>query len=175
MIEPILFSRPFDLGTLPRQRGPITIEADAAERQAIAGEFDLLALDSLVAEFEIAPGPGDNFELRGRLRSSLVQSCVISLAPVPQEIDESIVIDLVPAGAPLAEMDETDDRDPPAVYEGSTVDLGAIALEYFALALDPYPRAPGAVLPPEASAEEPGGPFAALGTLSPGAPKRGTS
>src|SRR5690606_26371747 len=104
MIEPILFSRPFDLGTLPRQRGPIRIEADAAERQAIAGEFDLLALDSLVAEFEITPGPGDTFELRGRLRSSLVQSCVISLAPVPQEIDESIAIDLVPAGAPLAEM-----------------------------------------------------------------------
>jgi hypothetical protein len=175
MIEKPLLSRPFDLGTLSRQRGPIRVEADAAERQAIAVEFDLLALDSLVAEFEIAPALGDTFELRGRLRSLVVQSCVVSLVPVPQEIDEAIAIDLVPAGSPQAEMDETDDRDPPAVYEGDTVDLGAIALEYFALALDPYPRAPGATLPPEANAAEPGGPFAALGTLSPGAPKRGTS
>jgi hypothetical protein len=175
MIEKSAFSRPFDLAALQRQRGPIRIEASIDERKAIAEEFNLLALDTLEAEFEMAPGLGDAFELTGRVRSSLVQSCVVSLAPVPQTLDEAMVLDLVPAGSPMAEVEETDDRDPPAVYEDGSVDLGAIALEYFALGLDPYPRAPGAVLPAEANSDQPSGPFAALGKLSPAAPKRGTS
>jgi uncharacterized metal-binding protein YceD (DUF177 family) len=175
MTETGPFSRPFDLAALQRQRGPIHIEATPDERKAIAEEFKLLALDSLVAEFEIAPAMGEAFELTGRVRSSLVQSCVVSLAPVPQTLDEAMVLDLVPAGSPAAETEETDDRDPPAVYEDGSVDLGSIALEYFALGLDPYPRAPGAVLPAEANADQPSGPFAALGKLSTGAPKRGTS
>ena len=168
-------SRPFDLGAVSRLDQPVRIDATAEERHAIADQFDLLSLDSLAAEFEIAQRLGERFELRGRLKGSLVQRCVVSLAPVRQELDEEIVLDLVPAGSPAAEADASADRDPPEVYEGNSVDLGAIALQYFALGLDPYPRAPGAELPPEAKADEPSGPFAALGSLPSVGSKRSAS
>ncbi len=70
------------------------------------------------------------------------------------------------AGAELHVDPEADD--PPELLEGSSIDLGTLALEYFVLAIDPYPRAPGAELlaeaadPPESESDSP---FAALAAL----------
>jgi hypothetical protein len=56
-----------------------------------------------------------------------------------------------------------DEDDPDPVIEGK-IDLGALASEFFALGLDPYPRKPGAVLDEERTNSEPtDSPFAALG------------
>jgi hypothetical protein len=57
--------------------------------------------------------------------------------------------------------------DPPEVLTGPTLDVGAVVEEAFVLAIDPYPRAPGAALPREAvdPAGGPESPFAALATL----------
>jgi hypothetical protein len=40
------------------------------------------------------------------------------------------------------------DRDPPDPIENGTIDLGALAAEFLALGLDPYPRKPGAEFAP---------------------------
>jgi hypothetical protein len=58
--------------------------------------------------------------------------------------------------------------DPPEPLTGSVLNLGPLIVEHFVLALDPYPRAPGAVLPPEATDSDDQGeasPFAALAAL----------
>ena len=72
---------------------------------------------------------------------------------------ELFAVHFVPPG------DEIDDSDPEAVdqipYVGGAADLGEAAVEQLALALDPFPRKPGAALPAEA-AEEASSPFAAL-------------
>jgi hypothetical protein len=51
------------------------------------------------------------------------------------------------------------DRDPPDPIENGAIDLGALAAEFFALGLDPYPRKPGAefaaVSDPQDVAERP--------------------
>jgi hypothetical protein len=47
---------------------------------------------------------------------------------------------------------------------GAVADLGEALAEQLALALDPYPRAPDAALPPEAE-EAPASPFARLAAL----------
>jgi hypothetical protein len=50
---------------------------------------------------------------------------------------------------------------------GGRIDLGALATEFLMLAIDPYPRKPGATF--EAPAADPGGhPFAALAALKKG-------
>jgi hypothetical protein len=173
MTGPALLSRPFDVNAVPREGTTVHIEATPSEREAIAKEFDLLALDSLSADLRLVPQLGDSLALDGRLRASVVQRCVISLVPVPQEVDEEIAIDLVPEGSAAASAaGVSEDRDPPETFGGVTVDLGAIAMEYFAMGLDPYPRAPGAELPAEAVPKAEEGPFAALAALS-SATKRG--
>jgi hypothetical protein len=50
---------------------------------------------------------------------------------------------------------------------GPTLDLGPIVMEHFVLAIDPYPRAPGAELPDggEGAADSPDSPFAVLARL----------
>src|SRR3546814_17044110 len=39
------------------------------------------------------------------------------------------------------------DEDPPEPFENGCIDLGEIVVQHLAVALDPYPRAPGAELP----------------------------
>ena len=63
---------------------------------------------------------------------------------------------------------EAEDDDPEAPddipYGGGSIDLGEAAAEQLALALDPYPRRPGAVLA-ETTAAADRSPFAALARL----------
>ena len=60
-------------------------------------------------------------------------------------------------------MLDADGPDSPETFSGDTIDVGALAEEFFGLAIDPYPRKPGAVAADAGSDEagEPaGGPLA---------------
>ena len=93
----------------------------------------------------------------------MVQTCVVSLEDFTATIEERFTLRCVPDG------EESDDIDPEAPdeisYADGILDLGEAAAEQLALALDPYPRAPGAVLPevPDEPAEQP---FDALGCVA---------
>ncbi|MBV9776353.1 MAG: DUF177 domain-containing protein, partial [Acetobacteraceae bacterium] len=87
--------------------------------------------------------------------------CVVTLDEFEAELTESFTVRFVPEGAESPEIDpEAEDEIP---YRGRTIDLGEAVSEQLALALDLYPRRPGALLP-EAEAAPPG-PFAGLGAL----------
>jgi len=60
--------------------------------------------------------------------------------------------------------DGDDDPDDIPADESGVVDLGEELVQQLSLALDPYPRAPGAEIPPE-HAGGAHGPFAALARL----------
>ena len=49
---------------------------------------------------------------------------------------------------------DADGPDRPETFAGDSIDAGALAEEFFALAIDPYPRKPGAALPPAGEEEE---------------------
>lgn len=66
-----------------------------------------------------------------------------------------------PARKPTTSTPESDDEIP---FEGNQIDLGEAAAEQLGLALDPYPRMPGAELP-EAEADVELHPFARLAGL----------
>jgi hypothetical protein len=95
--------------------------------------------------------------------------------PVDQKIDEDFAVrfargpvaDTPPKAGAEVHLD-VDAADPPEILTGSTIDLGPLVVEYFVLGIDPYPRAPGAALPPEAAdpdGPEDASPFAALAAL----------
>ena len=54
-----------------------------------------------------------------------------------------------------------DEDEPDPVIDGK-IDLGALAAEFFALGLDPYPRKPDAIFEQSAESEPADSPFAAL-------------
>lgn len=163
------FSRPFrldELGTAPRS---VTVEAAEAECAALATRFGLLSIDDLSASAELTR-EGDVVSVKGRLAARVVQPCVASGEPVPAAIAEDFALRFVPAGAdPEAEEIELDESALDEIdYEGGAVDLGEAVAQTLALALDPFPRAPGAdekLREVGVIGEGEAGPFAALKAL----------
>ncbi len=102
-----------------------------------------------------------------------------------QHIDEPMSLRFVPQGAPDAPKPPkpgaevvipAEGPEPPEVLAGPSIDIGALVEEAFVLAIDPYPHAPGAVLPAEAIEEDEVGkqsPFAVLADLAAKKPRRG--
>jgi uncharacterized metal-binding protein YceD (DUF177 family) len=148
------------------------LEADAAARARIARALDLQALDRLEAEVSVAPA-AQGFEARGTLRAELTQTCGLTLEPLPADLSTDFAVRFVeaaeagevqPAGPAHEVVVMLEDEDPPDLIEGGVVDLGAYVVEHLALALDPFPRKPGAVFEAPAQEAEPS-PFAALARL----------
>lgn len=140
------------------------LEPDEAERKAIARWLDLRELNAFTAEMTLAPATV-GWSLTGRVRAEAVQNCGLTLAPVPASIDQTFSVGLVEAGEDgQGEVEVTLDDEAPDVVEDGKIDLGHHAVEQLSLALDPFPRAPGAqFVQPEESAEI--SPFAVLKQL----------
>jgi uncharacterized metal-binding protein YceD (DUF177 family) len=152
MIRPE-FSRLVRLGP---ERRALAIQADEAERAALAARFGIIAIHDLAATLELEPEPGGATRARGRLDATVEQVCVVTLEPVRQAVGAPLDLRI------LAEGDMPADDDPASPDEiesqGGAVDLGEAVAEQLALALDPYPRAAGAALPPPDDPAAPGGP-----------------
>lgn len=148
-------SYPINVSRLPRKGTPIWLEADEAQRLALAKDHDLDEVLSLRFDLDVAPWQGRGVRLDGRVRARIVQACVVTLEPVIQEIDEEIAATLVPAGSRLDRPQaidsgelvlDPDGPDMPETFSGDVVDAGAIAEQFFSLDIDPYPRKEGAAL-----------------------------
>lgn len=151
---PSEFSRPFSLERLGPEPQTLSLEASAAEREALARRFDLLRLDALTADLTVAWTRGRRVvEVRGRLRGKGVQRCVVTLAPVDGSVDEPFVQRYILGEAKqdtrAIELDPGGE-DPPEPVGLEGIDLGEAVAQEFSLALDPYPRAPDAAPDPEA-------------------------
>jgi uncharacterized metal-binding protein YceD (DUF177 family) len=162
------FSRIERADTIGEGERTIRIAADAAERAALAKRFDLKSVESLEAEFRLRRDTAGVIA-HGHVRAQVVQACVITDEPVPGTIDEPValrfVIDDV-AGEGEIELDE--DALDTMLYDGAAIDLGEAAAETMALALNPYPRGPGAAAALRAAgvvSEDEAGPLKAFAGL----------
>ena len=151
------FSRPLRPGAVGPQGRTERLEADAAERDALAARLGLLGLEALEAELHLLPARGGAIRARGTLRAAVVQECVVTLEPVAQSVEAPIDWRILPPGEEPAEALE---EGPDEIESGpdGTADLGE------ALALDPYPRKPDAALP-DAARDAAASPFAALRSI----------
>ncbi len=161
------FSRPERIDTIGEPR-TVTIEADEAERAALAKRFDLVAVDRLVGDFTIRREAA-GIAVEGRVTATLTQACSVTGDPLPATIDEPVALRFVTAGDEAAEEVELGDADLDVIpYDGGAIDLGETAAETMTLALDPFPRGPGAEAALKAAGvigEEEAGPFGALAGL----------
>jgi uncharacterized metal-binding protein YceD (DUF177 family) len=164
---PLELSRLIPLDRIRADGLSVAIEATPDERNAVAGRLQEPLVEALTCTFMLRRQEGSaragEIAAEGRLRARVQRECVVSLDLFIEEIDEAFRVRFVPEGS------ESEDDDPESVdeipYAGSAIDLGEAAVEQLALALDPYPRKPGAQLPAELAAEA-SGPFAALARLA---------
>lgn len=145
-----------------------TLTPDDAQRGRIAKALDLASLDRFEADIRLEPSAG-GWTLSGRVRAHAVQTCGLTLEPLPVDIDETFSVALTESEEPRGEDDEIEitlEDESPDVIEDGVVDLGQYAVEQLALRLDPFPRKPGAeFVQPQEPVEI--SPFAVLKALRP--------
>lgn len=164
------FSRPFAIDGLRDGDAQVKVAAEPEERARLALRFDLVAIDSLVASFNLRLSPLGEVEVDGRLEAEVVQRCVVSLEAVPARVAESLELRFAPGAPPPVEdlSFGPGEEEPAEPLEGGELDLGEVAAQQLALALEPYPRARGAQVGPSSVGQAggaPAGPFAALSAL----------
>lgn len=162
------FARPERLDAIGGEARAVTIEADEAERAALAKRFDLIAIDRLAADFTIRRN-AEGILVEGSVSAGLTQACSVTGEPLKTVIDEPVALRFVAAGTETQDEVELGDDDIDVIpYDGGAIDLGEVAAETVALALDPFPRGPGAEAALKAAgvlSEEEAGPFGALAGL----------
>lgn len=150
--------------------------ATEAERAALAGHLAIPACGSLKVDYRIRPIGGGRYTLKGRFTATITQVCGVTLEPFEDKVAEDFAVELWPddqIGAPSAAADHFDGSEPddPEPIRDGVIDVGPVVREHLAMALDPYPRKPGAALdwagdePAAAPAAEKVNPFAVLARL----------
>ncbi len=127
----------------------VVIEADAAERAALAERFGLGSVDSLRAEVALEQKPRA-IRATGRLTARIMQPCAVSGEDFPVAIDEAVDLRFVEEGTRALPDDEdaeieleADDCDE-IEYAGEMFDLGEAVAQTLGLAIDPYAEGPNA-------------------------------
>ena len=162
---------PIGVAQIPETGLHRDMEADSAVRHAMAEMGGLREVLSAQASFDVTPKSGGRFHVTGQVRARVGQTCVVTLEEIESDIDEAIDLifappEQVPQMAALvdeAEQSDEETPDPLEPIENGTIDLGKVATDALYLAVDPYPRKPGAVFEPMVEAVDPEDhPFAAL-------------
>ncbi len=138
----------------------VRVEASAEECQAIARRLMIPGVAMVGCEWRLRPSPDGRFEAEGSLRARLRQVCVVSLDEFESEIVEEFAVVFVPGGVEAEAVDDPDEPDE-IPFAADVLDLGEATVEQLALALEPYPRKPGAELP-DTELGEPDSQWAAL-------------
>jgi hypothetical protein len=150
------------------------IEADVAVREAMADLAGLREISSARASFDLTLDRRGLVHVAGTVRARVGQTCVVTLDPIDNVIDETVDVmfapsEQIPQLANLAHetlAGEAEIPDAPEPIVDGVIDLGRLATDVLLLAIDPYPRKPGAVFEPEVATADPEDhPFAALKAL----------
>ena len=165
-IIPAIWSVPVRLDQVGKGTGRRLV-ADEAQRSVLAKQLELDSLDLLEAEVEVLPW-GRDYEIKGTFRASVVQTCGVTLEPLPATLEGRFSVK-ASENPPQEDLDPDmeiglETPDPPDAIENGQIDLVAYVIEHLALEIDPFPRKPGVEFEPPVTAPEPS-PFAVLAQL----------
>ena len=163
------------IDSMPPAGRDVDIVPSAEERAGIAAQLGLRSVDRLQVKLHAVRFRG-GMRVTGTLTAGVTQASVVTLEPVAQEVSEPIDRIFLPggekayAGPANAEIFvDLEGDDLPDHFEGNEADLTALIVETLALAVDLYPREPGASLDDLGFSpdDEAVSPFAVLKTLKP--------
>ena len=128
------------------QPTPFALTPKGDALSALGAELELLALRKVRFEGKLTPEGKHDWHLKARLGATVVQPCSVTLEPVTTRIDTEIhrryLADFQAPTEGEVEMPEDDSEEPLP----EKIDLNMVLAEELALALPPFPRAPGAEL-----------------------------
>ena len=138
------FSRMVRARPLPPQA--TTIDANEAERAALASRFDVVRIESLHAEVAlVADGPA--VDATGTMTAQLVQLCAVSEEEFSVRIEEPLALRFVPEARRINPDEEAElpgDEPDEIEFTGEAFDLGEAVAQTLGLAIDPYAEGPNA-------------------------------
>jgi uncharacterized metal-binding protein YceD (DUF177 family) len=145
----------------------LDLEADEEVRARLAVLAGVLGVGELGVIADVTRH-GEGLRMAGRVTARVTQTCVVTIEPIENTVDEAFDVLFLPpevAGAAPAGPDPEEVDDTREALVNGAADLGAVATEFFLLGIDRYPRKPGAVFatPVEDRAAE--SPFAVLERL----------
>ncbi len=134
-----------------RELHDFDLSPDAALRARIAEHLGIDQLRKFRFSGSVRPSGARDWRIEAHLGATVVQPCVLTLAPVTTRIDAPMIRHLIadlqePEGLEV-EMHPDETREP----LGTQIDLSQIALEALALSLPDFPRCEGARLDPDAA------------------------
>ncbi|SOE17344.1 uncharacterized protein DUF177 involved in 23S rRNA accumulation [Hoeflea halophila] len=130
----------------------VKISADAADLERLARQWHVPEVQSFETELELGRWKRDGVRVKGHVRSTIVQECVVTLDPVTQTIEEEVETIFLPENSRLTKRTldvngemflDPDGPDLPELFSGDSIDVGAVAAEFAALSIDAYPRKEG--------------------------------
>jgi hypothetical protein len=109
---------PVVVAQIPEAGLAIDIDASAAQRKAMAETAGLRDIASAHGSFELTLERGGRVHVAGRLQARVGQTCVVTLDPIENDIDEAIDLIFVPPEqvkqlSDLVDAAEGDDADVP--------------------------------------------------------------
>jgi Large ribosomal RNA subunit accumulation protein YceD len=168
------WSVPIAVAQIPDTGMHREFKANADQCLALADLGGLREVKSANASLDIALMREGRVHVVGRVRARIGQTCVVTLDPIENDIDEAIDLIFAPPEQIQALADLVDDAaegeaeipDPPEPIVDGTIDLGRLATDALFLGVDPYPRKSDAVFEPPLIPDDPEDhPFAALKAL----------
>ena len=172
------FTRPIAMADVGNDGLKLEIQADAVELSRLAERLGVVELKSLTAKGSIHRTKTGQYAVNIDFSAEVLQSCVISLETVTSLVHDRFSESFADEGGITEteiDIDPVGDDPPGAIVDGR-IDVGELVVQYLALAIDPYPRKPGAIVgtdglqgvtvnAPERDEGQKENPFAALGAL----------
>lgn len=168
------WSFPILVSQLPEAGLHQVLETTPAQRGLLAAAAGVTAVLQAEASLDVTPEAGGRVHVAGTVRARVEQTCVVSLDPVENDVEELIDVTFAPpdqisAMPKSVQKEQGDDAEIPDLPEpivNGAIDLGKLATEFLVLGIDPYPRKPGAAFAaPETPPDPDEHPFAALRAL----------
>jgi uncharacterized metal-binding protein YceD (DUF177 family) len=150
------FSYPIKIDHIDRKGTCESIAADDDALLALAGRLNVDSVESLLAAVTIVmQGDKTTYNVKGTVNGTVVQSSVISGDAVKTTITQDIDAWFTDSARVASfarekqkrdsaiEDDEheiRDEKDDPETIDGDAIDIGEVAVQFFALGINDYPR-----------------------------------
>ena len=166
-----LWSVPVAVEDIPDSGRHVALSAAGTIRAAVAELAAVRDIPQFSAVFDLTR-QGAGVHVSGHVSARVGQTCVVTLEPIESVVEEAVDLKFAPAsadgmaGVPKSARKRATgvDETPEPLVDG-TVDLGALAIEFLILGIEPYPRKAGAQFAPPKVEDGGEHPFAALESL----------